>query len=72
MKTTLCYTCQFGLCREWEFFDDEETRRRNKCLLGNDFLEVVTSCNRYKKVEGKVTYHDPEFAEYEKKHDGEA
>jgi len=73
IKTTLCLNCEFGLVREWEYYDTDLvvprsiTGRQNKCLLSNDIVEVITICNRYKKVDNRVTYHDPEFAEYEKK-----
>lgn len=68
-KTTLCMTCEFGLVREWEDWLDDPPPMNGieaKCLLTNDFVEAITSCNKYKKTKTKVTYHDPDFQEYEK------
>ena len=66
-KKTLCLNCEYGLVREWEWSgQDSLSGYSNRCLLGNDFVEVITSCNRYKKkVDGKITYSDPDFEEYE-------
>jgi hypothetical protein len=66
MKTTLCLTCAFGLCREWEYYNAEITGRQNKCLLGQDYMEIVTNCNRYRKTKVRITYHDPDFDMYVK------
>jgi hypothetical protein len=69
-KTSLCESCRFGLIREWDCYDDncKERHFSSKCLVGNDeLLFPITSCNRYKKAKRKVTYHDPDFPEYEKK-----
>ncbi len=81
MKTSLCDSCVYGLIREWDCGDARgakdfktlegfapctERHFTNKCTLANDYPGVITMCNRYKKVEGKVTYHDPDFKEYEK------
>ena len=77
MKTTLCSSCVFGLIREVEFVDalfDIDTldkwgkKKINKCLLGGDFYDyksLIISCNRYKKAETKITYHDPDFDKFE-------
>lgn len=74
-KTALCETCQFGLVYCWEWKDDSEIPkeergpfRRVKCLIENGFLDgIVIQCNKYKKQIGGVTYHDPDFKEYERK-----
>lgn len=82
MKTSLCDSCVYGLIREWivemlggakdfktleGFAPCTERHFTNKCMLANDYPGVITMCNRHKKVEGKVTYHDPDFKEYEEK-----
>lgn len=74
MKTTLCNSCVFGLIREVEFvdlFDAVGTKKMiNKCLLGGDFYDyksLIISCNRYKKAETKITYHDPDWDTYRNK-----
>lgn len=71
MKTTLCLKCEHGLIREWEDWNEVMVGKgiQAKCLLsgGNDFVECITSCNKFKRMENKVTYHDPDFSEYEKK-----
>lgn len=66
MKTTLCLTCLYGLVREYDCEDDncKERHFSNKCLLGNDYVGVITMCSRCRKKEAKVTYHDPDFEEY--------
>lgn len=64
-KTTLCLDCELGLVRELEN-EDATSSFINKCLLGGDYVSVITSCNRYKKINTKVTYHDPDFGKYEK------
>ena len=66
-KTTLCLTCKFGIVRQWEDWLDLPPMDgiQSKCLLSGDFVEVITSCNRYEKVSRKVTYHDPDFKSYE-------
>lgn len=69
MATILCLTCEFGLVREYDCEAEEcETRHFiNKCLKGNDYAgNVITSCNKYSGMKTKVTYHDPDFDEYEK------
>lgn len=69
MKTTLCLTCEFGLVREYDCEDDDCKERyfNNKCLLGDDYVGIITMCNRCEKENTKVTYHDPDFDEYENK-----
>jgi hypothetical protein len=68
MKTTLCETCKFGLVRETDCGDPDCKIRhwRDKCLLGNDFMEhPITLCTQYrKKKKAKTTYHDPDFNDY--------
>lgn len=66
MKTTLCLTCWYGLVKEVDCEDDNCKVRHftMKCLLGNDYVSVITMCNRYKKKDTKVTYHDPDYKEY--------
>jgi len=76
-KKTLCLTCLFGLVREWEDWLDEPpceiSGQQAKCLLTSDFVECITSCNRYKRNENaKITYHDPDFEEYFQKVQGGA
>ena len=71
-KSTLCSSCRFGIVREWEDWKPypgiKETLEgiQAKCLLAGDFVEVVTACNRYRKIKERNTYHDPDFADYEK------
>lgn len=74
MKTTLCLTCLYGLVREYDCEEDscKERHFNNKCLLGNDYVGVIIMCNRCKKKENKVTYHDPDFDEYVDKLQNEA
>jgi hypothetical protein len=66
MKKTLCETCKYGLIRELDCEDDACKKRHfiNKCLFGKDYVDIITSCNRYKKSDGKMTYHDPDFEGY--------
>jgi len=82
-KTTLCLTCEYGLVREYDCEVDtcrlvreygceadtcKEQHFMNKCLLGDDYVGIITSCNKYRKdKKAKVTYHDPDFKDYEKK-----
>jgi hypothetical protein len=67
-KTTLCTSCEFGIVWEWEEWKGDPMEGiQAKCLLSNAYVEVVTSCNKFKRVENKVTYHDPTFGDYEKK-----
>jgi len=74
MKTTLCLDCLYGLVREYDCEDDncKERHFNNKCLLGDDYVGVITMCNKCKKKETKVTYHDPDFDEYANKVQTEA
>jgi len=70
-KTTLCSTCAKGLVRERDC-EDSDCKTRHitvKCLEGNDYPEQpITSCNEFTQDRvKKTTYHDPDFAEYEKK-----
>ena len=69
MKTTLCMTCVFGLVREEDCGDETcmEKHFINKCLLGDDYPgNIITACTKYKKKsKPKVTYHDPDYEEYE-------
>jgi len=63
-KTTLCLTCAKGLVRE--------TDQKNitvKCFAGDDYPgQPITSCNEFIRNRiKKTTYHDSDFAEYEKK-----
>jgi len=73
VKTTLCLTCEFGLVREYDCQAPECKVRHfsNKCLIGKDYIDMTTGCNRYRKTDRKITYHDPDFKEYEKKVEGE-
>jgi len=66
MKTTLCLTCEYGLVREYDCEDDncKERHFNNKCLLGDDYVGIITMCNRCEKEDTKVTYHDPDYEEY--------
>jgi hypothetical protein len=75
-KTTLCSTCANGLVRESDCAnpgaipDYCKTRHITvKCLEGDDYpLQPITSCNEFIRDRiKKTTYHDPDFAEYEKK-----
>ena len=74
-KTTLCQTCEFGLIRQWEdWYNDPPPMNgiQAKCLLTDDFVEVITSCNKYKRDKNaETTYHDPNFQDYIKKAIGE-
>jgi len=70
-KTTLCLTCAKGLVRERDC-EDSDCKTRHitvKCLEGDDYpLQPITSCNEFIRDRiKKTTYHDPDFAEYEKK-----
>ncbi len=71
MRTTLCSTCRFGIVREWGDWNEVKEGEKEyngiqaKCLLAGDFVEVVTSCNQYKKMNRKITHHDPDFDKYE-------
>lgn len=73
MKTSLCETCKFGLIREWDcddrvkdFAPCTDRHFSNWCLLARDYPGIIISCSHHKKGNGKVTYHDPDFKEYEK------
>lgn len=68
--TTLCLDCAFGLVRA---FDDTKGEHYiNKCLLGMDYPgNIIVTCNRYRKTKVRVTYHDPDFEDWEKALKGE-
>jgi hypothetical protein len=79
---TLCETCRYGLVRQQEVYlcsNDfgkigdyvVQTKPLNKCLLGDDYTEIVTKCTKYQKSQEKATYSDPDFEEYVKKVENE-
>lgn len=71
MKTSLCNSCSFSKVTEWDCgYKCDKQHINVKCLVvipADDPHQPVIACNRYRKEQGKTTYHDPDFNEYANK-----